>query len=66
VIFTMRYAAFCQEVAGRFIWHVPAVGDEEQAERLVGYQRFLQDYEETFGHPAPEHLWPRPKLNSDT
>jgi hypothetical protein len=61
VIFTMKYAAFCQEVAGRFIHHAPAVSDEERAEKLVAYQRFLKDYEATFGRPAPEHIWPRPE-----
>lgn len=61
VIFTRDYARFCEEVAGRFIHHIPETG-EDRAKGSDSYARFLNDYEEIFGHPAPAQYWPRPAL----
>ncbi|MEQ1936328.1 MAG: hypothetical protein ABL962_20930, partial [Fimbriimonadaceae bacterium] len=61
VIFTRDYARFCKEVAGRFIHHIPET-PEERGRGSDNYARFLKDYEETFGHPAPPQYWPRPAV----
>jgi hypothetical protein len=60
ITFTREYARFCDEVAGRFIHHVPtrpeANGDPEGG---ASYQRTLDAYAETFGQEAPPEVWPR-------
>jgi hypothetical protein len=60
ITFTRDYARFCDDVAGRFIHHVPtppeAKGDPEGA---AGYERTLDTYEEIFGQEAPPEVWPR-------
>jgi hypothetical protein len=57
ILFTDEYATFCAEVAGRFIHHAPSVNGRQMS--AGGYELFLNDYELTFGEPAPAHLWPR-------
>jgi hypothetical protein len=69
VLFTRRYSAFCDDVAGDFIHHFPNVPRETPETRqgapniVEGYKRFLTDYETTFGEIPPAYLWPRPMLN---
>lgn len=70
VVATREYAAFCDQVSGQFIHHIPGVfvdSDDEPPRRregdiniVEGYKKFLADYEKMFGEPAPAHLWPRP------
>lgn len=57
VLFTRQYAAFCQQVAGRFLHHVPAVPG---AGRTVtgGYARFRTSYTDIFGADPPSSSWP--------
>lgn len=59
IIFTRDYARFCELVAGRFIHHIPETGKGEN-KSSEKYLNFLTDYEQVFGHPAPEQYWPRP------
>jgi hypothetical protein len=61
ITFTVDYARFCDEVAGRFIHHVPT-GPEarDDAEGAAAYERMLAAYEETFGEEPPPECWPRP------
>lgn len=61
IMFTRDYAEFCQQVAGRFIHHIPETGKGEN-KSSQNYVLFLNDYEVIFGHPAPEQYWPRPAL----
>ncbi len=61
LMFTRDYAEFCQQVAGRFIHHVPETG-KCKSKSSKNYLVFLSDYETVFGHPAPEQYWPRPAL----
>ena len=52
ILDTMKYAADCQAVFGRFLHHFPYIGlrgeDDEQAHERVG-QRMQELYETTFG-----------------
>ena len=62
VIYTQNYARFCSKYArGGFIHHIPTEPGSESMSSDAGasYMHFLNDYERTFGHPAPPHLWPR-------
>ncbi|WP_437929914.1 FAD-linked oxidase C-terminal domain-containing protein [Sorangium sp. So ce291] len=62
LIFTKQYAEFCQQVASQFIHHFPLEKDRSVVRvAQTGYERFLQDYEATFGERAPAHLWPPAK-----
>lgn len=78
ILFTEKYASFCDQVAGRFLHHTP--GNAGRAELPVsgggaakepepsireGYIRFLQTYESVFGEAPPPHLWPRPMKHED-
>jgi hypothetical protein len=61
IIFTERYANFCECVAGRFIHHFPINrADKGQPEAGDTYSVFIQDYAEAFGSEPPLHVWPRP------
>ncbi|MDP3794604.1 MAG: hypothetical protein Q8R13_01595 [bacterium] len=56
ILYTRRYAQFCQEVGGAFIHHEPkTLPDEEYG---PAYNRFASDYVEIFGHYPPTHIWP--------
>lgn len=61
LIFSRDYSTFCEKVAGRFIHHVPECEDREKSGPNT-YLKFLDDYEDIFGHPAPAQYWPRPAL----
>lgn len=52
---------FCV-LLGREIHHHPGDGSPVKEETFRrDYQKTLRIYEETFGHPAPENVWGRPK-----
>jgi hypothetical protein len=60
ITFTRDYARFCDEVAGRFIHHVPTTpGAGHDADGGASYQRTLDAYAATFGEEAPPEVWPR-------
>ncbi|HEY6803830.1 MAG TPA: hypothetical protein VI306_09650 [Pyrinomonadaceae bacterium] len=60
VLFTEQYEMFCNSVSGRFLHHRPHVpGLMDDKESANNYQRFLADYEATYGESAPPDLWPR-------
>ena len=67
ILFTRDYARFCQDIAGEFIHHTPALsssnGVEEQiaaAETMRRNVHLLEaDYLKYFGTYPPSHLWPR-------
>ncbi len=60
LIFTKLYAAFCKEVAGRFLHHEPTSEHEKKSDvSRARYQRFLEQYHVEFGEEPPAHLWPR-------
>lgn len=59
VLFTMRYANFCQAVAGHFIHHVP--GDDlpaDAAKAGAQYAATLRDYQLAFGQAPDPGIWP--------
>ena len=59
VLFTARYAAFCQQVAGHFIHHVP--GDDlpaDAAQSRAQYAATLCDYKLAFGQAPDPSIWP--------
>lgn len=59
-LFTEAYAIFCQNVSGRFLHHRPHVPGQIDADKSAnGYERFLADYEATYGESAPAGIWPR-------
>jgi hypothetical protein len=63
IIFTEKYAAFCEALGGPFIHHTPALqsrNPEATASNRDRYARFLDDYREVFAEDPPPHLWPRP------
>ncbi len=58
ILCTRDYAAFCLEVAGRFIHHVPTSGSEAgEEEPAPSYALTLSDYEATFGEAPPPEVW---------
>ncbi len=67
ILFTRDYARFCEDIAGAFIHHTPALSSsnsvEEQiaaAERMREKVRLLEaDYLKYFGTHPPSHLWPK-------
>jgi hypothetical protein len=61
ITFTLDYARFCDDVAGRFIHHVPTPPEAKaDPEGAASYRRTLDAYAETFGEEAPPEVWPRP------
>lgn len=59
VLFTQRYAEFCQAVAGHFIHHVP--GDDLPADVAASraqYAATLADYQLAFGKTPDPSIWP--------
>ncbi len=66
VIFTREYARFCDDVAGRFLHHVPEVEGRGRLSdaTLDQYLAFLDDYERIYGEPAPSAYWPRPVISA--
>ncbi len=59
--FTRDYEAFCRQVAGRFMSHIPETRPAAGPEVLEGYRKFLDRYREIFHEEPPKHLWPDPK-----
>jgi hypothetical protein len=61
IIYTDKYASFCDAVAGRFIHHFP-VNREDKGQKPadVTYLNFLKDYESAYGNEPPIQVWPRP------
>jgi hypothetical protein len=66
LLFTEKYASFCDQIGGNFLHHAPNTSDRSRANgqdgRRIGegYVRFLEDYKAAYGESAPPHLWPRP------
>jgi len=77
ILFTEKYAMFCDQMGGRFLHHTPntssptdapaagARGGVQAPSIREGYVRFLDAYQSAFGEPAPPHLWPRPMKHED-
>jgi hypothetical protein len=60
VLSTEQYETFCKKVSGSFLHHRPHVpGLIDTYESDATYQRFLADYEATYGESAPADFWPR-------
>ena len=58
VLFTVRYAKFCQAVAGHFIHHIP--GDDmtdDAATARARYAATLRDYQLAFGQALDLSIW---------
>jgi hypothetical protein len=61
LLFTQLYVEFCEQVAGRFIHHVPADPYDGPAKLLKWereYATFLCDYQRVFEEPPPTSIWP--------
>jgi hypothetical protein len=66
VLFTARYAGFCDKVAGRFIHHVP--GDDlppDPAASKAQYAATLRDYRLAFGQVPDPSIWPATGSTND-
>ncbi len=64
LMFTEEYSAFCHQIAGRFLHHIPATPLENEDERknaLAGYREFLKTYQKVFHEEPPKIYWPNPK-----
>jgi hypothetical protein len=62
ILFTRRYAEFCNDVLGRFVHHRPRVNGEWYRGRIIErYEGFHRDYEATFGEPPRADVWPSPE-----
>lgn len=61
LLFTKQYLQFSEEVAGRFLHHVPVGSKDDKEGDENAYLQMLSDYEEAFGEEAPGHIWPRPQ-----
>ncbi len=60
IMFTKEYQAFCDQVAGRFLHHVPRSSKSPpKGKSSGGYRRMLEDYKKVFGEDPPPELWPR-------
>ncbi|MBM2715781.1 hypothetical protein JQK88_32235 [Mesorhizobium caraganae] len=69
VIFTRDYARFCEEVAGRFLHHIPEPHGVATQGTIDRYLAFLEDYRTVYGEAPPPAYWPKPKRsphNTDT
>lgn len=52
----------CDRIIGRPLEHRPGTGEpEDEARYQVQYQETLALYEQVFGKPPPEDVWPRPE-----
>ncbi len=53
ILDTMKYAADCEQVFGRFLHHYPYVGmlDDEEGAEIAASERTKALYEATFGEP---------------
>ena len=61
IMFTLDYARFCEEVAGRFLHHVPASEEAKlDPEAGASYERMLAAYADTFDEEPPTEFWPSP------
>ncbi len=61
VIFTRDYARFCEEVAGRFLHHIPEPDGVATQGTIDRYLAFLGDYRTVYGEEPPPAYWPNPK-----
>ena len=56
----------CADVLGFELHHNPTVGGrEERAKLLHQYQSTLESYQQVFGDPPPEDIWPRAEVRFD-
>ena len=61
ILFTRKYAQFCEEVVGHFVHHAPRVeGKWYRGRILERYERFYSDYFAAFGEAPPAEIWPLP------
>jgi hypothetical protein len=60
LIFTRKYAQFCQQVGGRFLHHTPAVSESTRELRQLqkDYEVFCRDYSLVFKEPPSSPVWP--------
>lgn len=66
VLFTLRYAGFCQQVAGHFIHHVPADDlSSDLAASRAQYAATLRDYRLAFGEAPNPSIWPVAEKSAD-
>lgn len=56
----------CGQLVGRSLEHLPGAGEPGDEERYRGqYERTIALYEEAFGEPPPEDIWPRPDPDAE-
>jgi uncharacterized protein (TIGR04222 family) len=61
VLDSKAYRAFCRNVLGRRLDHVPSRGGaEERAKHQRDYEATLDTYRQMFGEEPPPDLWPSP------
>lgn len=58
LLFTERYAAFCDSVVGEFIHHVPEDDDSLGEKGSDDVNRLLSSYHACFGTYPPVDIWP--------
>lgn len=58
ILFTQEYADFCEQVAGRFLHHAPAVPGDERRKLQSSYGVFQAGYAELFGELPSIEFWP--------
>jgi hypothetical protein len=58
ILFTQEYAEFCQQVAGRFLHHAPALPGDGRRMVRSAYPRFQTQYTELFGEAPNVAYWP--------
>jgi len=61
IIFTREYARFCEEVAGRFLHHIPEPDGVATQGTIDRYLAFLKDYRTVYREEPPPAYWPNPK-----
>lgn len=66
ITFTREYAAFCEQVAGRFIHHMPAERRAPLSRRKEDAQLFASLYRRSFGQMPSIAWWPDMALLSPT
>ena len=60
LLFTRKYARFCQQVAGRFLHHTPVDSHSARKDRKLhkDYERFYRKYSLLFEERPPSSVWP--------
>lgn len=60
IFFTSEYFDFCEEVAGRYLHHIPNSGpsDDPREQRDGTYKKMLEAYAFVFKEDPPSDIWP--------